>query len=145
MTSCCAPEALLVWWLDSFWKIRAFLDDTRQLLSMWFQGKRRRVLGCTQPTVPRSPESGLSCCHWGTRWPLVRKHSDKWKVEGKSRQGQMPQGQTGCLILSAWSLPVPTVQRPIIPDLNVSTGWEECDPACAAHPAPTRAASFVMC
>lgn len=39
MTSCCAPEALAVWWLDSFRKIRAFLDDTRQLLSMWFQGE----------------------------------------------------------------------------------------------------------
>lgn len=109
------------------------------------RGKRRRVLGCTQPTVPRSPELGLSFCHWGTRWPLVRKHSDKWKAEGNNRQGQMPQGQTGCLILSARSLPVPTVQRPVIPDLSVSTGWEECDPACAAHPAPTRAASFVMC
>lgn len=65
MTSCCAPGALAVWWLDSFWKIRAFLDGhqavAKHIVTGIYRGRRGSGSSAAHSLrAHRSLESGPS-------------------------------------------------------------------------------------
>ncbi|EGW08832.1 hypothetical protein I79_005457 [Cricetulus griseus] len=90
--SCCDPKALVVWWLDSFRKIRTFLDGHQTAAKQIVPGGRGGWSSAAHSLRVQHPHA-LSCCQLGVSWPLVRKHSEQEGFMKRKPASRCPKGK----------------------------------------------------